>query len=425
MQYPQLIYLDWDGTNQSAPKNFSLWLQLEKVLFCSDNSVHRLRKNRWPFNRWSRTSIKWLCKNSTNIYYQHSPLSVQADRSKFELIDYQLDSGNKLFSLLCHYHSSQWLTAMNIVLSKKTASMSKKINFMTKYLSTFIRDFKDNENLQSLIHSQQLENIEAVANTTVVYLIALTKPFRTLKMSKISNMSWHSLPNLLDQIDGHLCLSKFDGNTSAYQLVVYEPKKPDMETILCKLPSWNITQVYDYLSENIDLQTLISLAAQNNRTASLFGISLGGGGGAQVLNTTGAIAKAINLTTIKSQLQREHDPIQAKTCITPFKFASKWLKIVQDVIDELLSKSGRDRIHKCLRANKKSKSIYSQTMHILKILNGALSTINDLTVNNSWHYVRKTWNSISFAILNQASPASAMSRPAAAAFNSTAVNAFG
>jgi hypothetical protein len=331
--------------------------------------------------------------------------------NKFELIGYKLDSNEKLYALLCHYHSSQWLTAMNIVLSGKTSSLTKKVNYMTKYLSLFTKDYEQSEHLQSFIHGQQMENIEAVANKTVSYMIALSQPFRTLTISKISNISWHSIPSLLESIDKHLCVSKHEQQQqqqqqhsnisthqpqqqpttiqSGYQLATYEPKKPDIEVIFCKLPSWNITQVYNYFSENIDLQNMISLASQNNHTAKMFGI----------------VPAALHVTNVENG---QHQAKQAPTCITPFKIASKWLKIVQELIDEFMSKASKERIRKCLSSNKKSNSAYLQTMRYVKLLNSLLATLNDLTRNNSWPVVRRTWSSISYAILNQSNSAPLM-----------------
>jgi len=356
-----------------------------------------------------------LCQNNSN-YHPLATNKTSSTSSKLELLNYNLDSKERLVNLLCHYHSSQWLTVMNIVLSRKTSSLSRKTNYMTRYLSMLTKDFNDSRHLATFIHSQQLENIESISNKTVVYLIALSKPFRTLKMSKISNMSWHSLPQLLDQIDGHLCLSKFDGNSSAYQTINYEPKKPDIETILCKLPSWNISQVYDYFSENIDLQNMISLVVQNNRTASaLLGITTSLSANHQTPFKFFKNETNSTLLDVLAKQQQQQQQLSAITCITPFKFASKWLKIVQDLIDEAMSKSMRDRIHKCLNVNKKSQSAYSQTMRVLKIFNTSLATLNDLTVNNSWQFVRKTWASISYALLNKKT--SAPSTGSLATFN--------
>lgn len=308
--------------------------------------------------------------------------------TKLDLIGYKLDTIEKLNSLLCHYHSSQWLTAMNIILSSKTSSLSKKVNYMTKYLSIYTKNYKEADKLQSFIHSQQLENIEAVANTTVSYLIAFSLPFKTLTLSKISNISWHSLPGLLDSIDAHLCASKYENTGVAYKRAMYEPKKPELETIICKLPSWNMTQVYNHLSENFDLQNMISIVTQNNRSAAILGIS----------SESTTVTKPMALTT-----NNQSSSNQQKTCITPFKFASKWLNIIQQLIDDMMSKSSRDKIRKCFGLNKKGQPIPGQALRYVKLINSLLSSVNDLTVNNSWHVVKKTWNSISYAILSQTS----------------------
>ena len=352
-----------------------------------------------------------ICKNSSTLISNPVNSSVEsnssASTSKLQLINYRLDSREKLFALLCHYQSSQWLTAMNIVLSPKTASLSKKVNYMTKYLSIYTKHYNDTEKLQSFIHGQQLENIEAVANTTVSYLIALSRPFRTLTLSRISNISWRSLPKLFDSIDGHLCATKYENNQTNYQLAVYEPRKPELETILCKLPSWNMTQVYDYLSENFDLKNMISLVAQNNRTATLFGLSTN----STNKTSTTELSKILHLHTTNNSLSSTSSDLksskqQTKICITPFKFISRWLKIAQDLIDEIQSKTSRDKMKTCFGLSKKNQSFQLQALRYAKLLNSVLSSINNLTVNNSWHVVRKTWNSISYALLNRnSSPA--------------------
>ena len=373
-----------NGTSIKLGKQQQLASTLTNVMFPDENNFisfktfKQLRyiKSISDYFTSNQAAQESICHNIS----KRSLINIQ-DQSRFELIGYKLDTNEKLNSLLCHYHSTQWLTTLNIVLSPRTLSLSKKVNQMTKYLSIFTRNYQHNDNLHSFIHSQQMENIEAVANTTVSYLITLSHPFKTLTLSKISNISWHSIPSILDDIDGQLCASKYE-NTK-YKLATYEPKKPKLETLVCKLPSWNMTQVYNYLSENLDLQNLISLVMQHNSTASLLGISteeLPAKNGGQLIE---------------------------RTCITPFKFASKWLRILQESIDELKSKTKLDSIRKCFGSSKKSQSIYSQALRYVKLLHGLMSSINDLNVNNSWPMVKRTWNSISFAILNQSSSSGA------------------
>jgi len=304
---------------------------------------------------------------------QINSTDISKRNSRFDLIGYKLNTNEKLHSLLCHYHSTQWLTALNIIISTKTSSIPKKVNYMTKYLSIFIRNYKDNESLESFIHSQQLENIENVANTTVSYLLAASHSLKSLSFSKISNVSWHSIPNLLDSIDRHLCASKYEIGT--FHIPSYEPKKPELETILCKLPQWNITQVYSYLSENLDLQNMISLVTQQG----------------------GHNSSISGLANNSSQVNQH----ESKTCITPFKFASRWLKIGQETVDEIMSKSSRDKLRKCLNLSRKGLTVYSQILRYIKLVNSLLASINDLTVGNSWHSVKKTWNSVSYLLLNQ------------------------
>lgn len=334
-----------------------------------------------------------ICKSLNNNQFSNDKQfgrKPQSSSSRIELIGYKLNTNEKLFSLLCHYHSSQWLTALNIVISTRTSSIPKKVNYMTKYLSIFTRSYKHNESLDNFIHSQQLENIENVANTTVSYLVATSHSLKSLSFSKISNISWHSLPNLLDSIDRHLCASKYEHGS--FHIPIYEPKKPDLETLICKLPSWNMSQVYNYLSENFDLQNMISLLSQQNTTATVITLP--------VSTTTTTVLPTTESNT-SNNVMINTTSNQTRTCITPFKFASRWLKIGQETVDEFMTKTSRDKIKKCLSSFKKGQSLYPQSVRYIKLVNSLLTYINDLTINNSWNIVKKAWNSISYLIINQ------------------------
>lgn len=140
---------------------------------------------------------------------------------------------------------------------------------------------------------------------------------------------------------------------------------------------------------------MISLAAQNNHTAKLFGIMQ------QVPSSAANTTLALNTDANDGDKQRRAHSKQPPTCITPFKFVAKWLKITQDLIDEFMSKTSKDKIRKCLNSNKKSKSAYLQAQRYAKLLNSLLAALNDLTRNNSWPMIRRSWSSISYAILNQ------------------------
>lgn len=319
-----------------------------------------------------------ICRNLASVMGRVGATQV----SRIELIGYQLNTSERLNSLMCNYHPSQWLTALNIVVSTKASTMPKKINYLTKYLSLFVRNFKDsNGRLESFIHGQQLEDIENVANTSLTYLFASSQSLKSLSFSKISNISWHSLPGILDSIDRHLCAGKLDEKQQPLKMPFYEPKKPDLETLVCKLPRWNASQVYDYLSENLDLHNMISLITEQT----------GGSGRSSASNP---------LADRLQQHQQQQQPLARSACVTPFRFASRWLKISQELVDEMMSKQARDKIKKCLNSYKKGKSICAQSLRFVRMANSLLSSINDLTGSDSWPLVKRTWSSISYLMLN-------------------------
>lgn len=350
-------------------------------------------------------------------------------KSRLELINYKLSTNDKLYAILCHYPSPQWLTALNIIISANNGrissiSMAKKINYISKYLAIFTKNYYTLEtnqlitlnnstskssagvpmgaanpldSLESFIHSQQLENIENVSNTTISYLLATSQSIKSLSFSKISNISWHSLPNLLDSIDRHLCALKNEnsgqsGPTEGELLaksmqapqINYQPKKIELEVLLCKLPQWNLTKIYDYLSENFDLQNMISLITQTSQQQQSFNNSN---------NSTNSNASTITNSTSTA--------IMKPVCITPFKFASKWLKLIQDTLDEFMSKSSKEKLKKCFMLSRKSQSVSVQSLRYMKYLNSLLAQLNDLTENGQWSSIRKTWQSISYLILQQ------------------------
>lgn len=265
----------------------------------------------------------------------------------------KMSTEEKLFSLLCKYHPTQWISAINFALSTRTLSIHKKVNYMTKYLSIFIRNYKNYTKLEDHIHAQQMENIESVAGTSVAYLLAATHALKSLSFGKISNSSWHSLPQLLDSIDRYVCASKHERGT--FLIPNYQPKTPDLETLICKLPQWNFTQAYYYISDHLDLRNMVSIMAHNSSTPM---------------------------------------------CVTPFKFGSRWLQVAQEVVDEMLAKSTRELIKKCFTTMRRE-SLWSHSLRYARFTNGLMTAVNQIQASNSWPVVRQTWNSISYLILNQ------------------------
>lgn len=107
----------------------------------------------------------------------------------------------------------------------------------------------------------------------------------------------------------------------------------------------------------------------------------------------------ISQTQNADKLNNTND--QRQVCVTPFKFASKLLKLFQDTLDEFMSKSSKEKIKKCLALSKKSRSISSQSLKYIRYVNNLFNQVNDLTGSGGWPMIRRTWQSISFLILNQ------------------------
>lgn len=348
-----------------------------------------------------------LDSNRTNLMARDQLYGIR-------LIGLRLDSYDRLSSLLCHYDPSQWLRALNIATSSKSPSISKKVNLMTKYMSTFSRNvFRSTPTNNSLVattvqatggeydrftHIQQLDNVGTAINLTISYLLTTTDSLKSLSFRDLTNISWRSLPNLFDSIDRHLCASKYE--PGKFYIPTYEPKRMKLETIMCNVPHWNLTQVYDYFSENFDLHNMISLiATQQQQEAS---------SRARSFNSTSKLNDNSNShnqtmfdnynnnTTTKGQQQE-----QIRTCATPFKFASRWLKIGQELASDFVSKDSRSKIKKCMGLSRKEMSFYSRSLSYIKLVNSFILSLNDLKSNDSWFTVKKTWTSFSQLLLEQ------------------------
>lgn len=292
-------------------------------------------------------------------------------QSRIELIGYKLDNPDKLRALLCHYHPSQWLTVLNIITSTETSSIPKKVNLMAKQLSIFARGQRNNDTMKSFIHKKQLRSIEVSANTTVSYIMVTVSHSNNFSINKISNLTWHTIPDLLDDMNSYVCPLTTGDIVKADQTSKNRMVKLELEVLMCKMPQWNLTQSYNYISEKLDLQNLISSMvpeqASENNSLSV---------------RSDAIVK-----------------VQERSCSSIFKFASRWLRIVQGLSAELYSRSTREKIRKCLKSQRKAETIQSLSLRFVRVVNNILTSVSNMIGSDSWLAISKTWSSISRAIL--------------------------
>lgn len=312
----------------------------------------------------TRGAQESICSNMT----VSSMTEKLRKQSRIELIGYKLDSTDKLVALLCHYHPSQWLTVLNVVISKETSSISKKINIMTKQLSVFTRKHINNGEMKSFIHFKQLKSIESSANATISYFMSTTDHPKLFTVNKISNFSWHALPDTLDEASRYICYPGQEQNRHSNSSSIQDARI-ELGVIVCKSSQWNFTQVYSYLSEKFDLQNLISSITPETEAQNGTALSIS----------------------------------KANSCSTFFRFSARWLRIIQNLSSELSSKTAREKIRKCLKSQRKSQNFQTLSLRYVKMLNTVLASINDMVGSDSWHSVKKMWNNLTRAILDEGS----------------------
>lgn len=252
--------------------------------------------------------------------------------------------------LLCRNHPSEWVYATNLAVNYY--DMHSKVNYLAKSISEFIENANITD-LQRFIKSKQMETIESIAGTSVVFMLAASHSVKKMSFEEIMNSSWHTIPRILDSVDKYICTSSLEKGT--FIIPNYNPKPPNLKTMVCELPTWNFTEAYYWVSEHLDVKNMLNIIANNGTLHQ---------------------------------------------CVTPLKFISRWLQIGQLVVDQITSRNLRNEIKDCYSILKRE-SLWTHSLRYIKFVNGIISLVNKLSIENSWPFVRQIWKTTSYFILNQ------------------------
>jgi len=291
--------------------------------------------------------LRWI-KIISN-YFSFTPNSQEETCARIAA-SYNDRQLSEMTVLLCRHHPSEWVQATNLAVNYH--DMRTKVNYLAKSLSEFIENANTTD-LSRFTKIKQMETIESVAGTSVVFMLAASHSVKKMSFEEIMNSSWHTIPKILDSVDKYICTSSLEKGT--FIVPNYNPKPPNIKTMICELPTWNFTEAYYWVSEHLDVKNMLNIIANNGTLHQ---------------------------------------------CVTPLKFISRWLQIGQLVIDQVSSRDQRNEIKSCYSIFKRE-SLWTHSLRYIKFVNGVISLVNKLSIENSWPFVRQIWKTMSYFVLNQ------------------------